>query len=92
MKTVFYERTRSPAFRPLPDDGWIRPSPGSPRPGSGRLREAPVAQRGRRGAEFGAEGDRVALAVAPRGGGRPGLSQAAAISAGHAPPRPEAAT
>lgn len=75
------------------EDGLIRLSPSSPRPGSSRLREAPVAQRGRRGAgwgaELGAEGSPGARGSEPREvAGLRGRSQAAAISAGPAPPRP----
>lgn len=75
------------------EDGLIRLSPSSPRPGSSRLREAPVAQRGRRGAgwgaELGAEGSPGARGSEPREvAGVRGRSQAAAISAGPAPPRP----
>lgn len=92
MKTLLYEERGVWRLAHCLEDGWVRPSPGSPRPGSGRQRQAPVAQRGRQGAELGVEGDLEAVAPAPRGGGRPGRRQAAAISAGQAPPRPEAAT
>lgn len=72
------------------EDGLIRLSAGSPRPGSSRLREAPVAQRGRRGAgwgaELGAEGRPGVRGSEPRElAGVRERSQAAGISVG---PRP----
>lgn len=75
------------------EDGLIRLSAGSPRPGSSRLREAPVAQRGRRGAgwgaELGAEGRPGVRGSEPREvAGVRGRSQEAGISVGPAPPRP----